>query len=301
MPRFPDLSSPAGAMPSSIFARLVDRLASYQGEVFPLHLGGTHLMPPAASGLSRQSWDAGSLSLSRYGVPAGDPAFVEALIAKLRDKNRLAAEPKTVQITCGATHAFACALGAVLDPGDEVLVCSPFWPLIRGQILAVGAVPVEVPFSSELYRNPQVSARKLLEPFLTSRTAAVYVTTPNNPDGKVLGERELGEVCDLARRANLWVLSDEVYEDYAFDGRAHLSIGSLAHMAERTVSVFSFSKSYAQAGLRVGYMTGPPVVMEAVRKLANHSVYNVPLAMQKAALAALETPGDFLLRAREDY
>src|SRR3954462_12585085 len=102
MPRFPDLSSPAAAMPSSIFARLVDKLATYQGEIFPLHLGDTHLMPPAASWLSRLSWDEGSVSLSRYGTPAGDARLVEAIVTKLREKNRITAEPKTVQITCGA-------------------------------------------------------------------------------------------------------------------------------------------------------------------------------------------------------
>jgi N-succinyldiaminopimelate aminotransferase len=301
MPTFPDLSSPARAMPSSIFARLVDRLASHRGEIYPLHLGDTHLAPPESSILSRCPWDAEAESLYCYGKPAGDPALIEALVDKLTEKNRLAAEPRTLQITSGATHAFTCALRAVLDPGDEVLVCAPFWPLIRGQILATAAHPVEVPFSSKLYENPDASPRALLEPFLTRKTAAIYVTTPNNPDGKVLGERVLAEVGDFARRANLWVLSDEVYEDYAFDGRPHLSIGALPHMAERTISVFSFSKSYGQAGLRVGYMTGPAPVMEAVRKLSNHSVYNVPRAMQLAALAALRAPGDFLARASAEY
>jgi len=96
-------------------------------------------------------------------------------------------------------------------------------------------------------------------------------------------------------------LADEVYEDYAFDGRAHVSIATLPGMAERTLSVFSFSKSYAQAGIRVGYVAGPATAMHAIRKLANHTVYNVPRAMQRAALVALQTGASFLVDARAEY
>jgi aspartate/methionine/tyrosine aminotransferase len=142
---------------------------------------------------------------------------------------------------------------------------------------------------------------QLIGDYVTPRTAAIYFTTPNNPDGKVLDRRVLAGIAEVAKSADLWVLADEVYEDYAFDGREHVSIASLPGMAERTLTVFSFSKSYGQAGLRVGYVVGPEGPMAALRKLSNHSIYNVPVAMQRAALVALREGSPFLLAARAAY
>jgi len=165
----------------------------------------------------------------------------------------------------------------------------------------VGARAVEVPFTSRLYEEPGVDVAQLIGEYVTPRTAAIYFTTPNNPDGKVLDRRVLAGIAEVAKSADLWVLADEVYEDYAFDGREHVSIASLPGMAERTLTVFSFSKSYGQAGLRVGYVVGPEGPMAALRKLSNHSIYNVPVAMQRAALVALREGSPFLLAARAAY
>lgn len=302
MPRFPHVSAPAAAIPASIFSRLVERLAQYQGEIYPFHLGDTYLPPPEEARLETLRWEEPNGAwLYRYSAPAGEPELLAAVVDKLRRKNGLEVGPANVQITAGATHAFACAARALLDQGDEVLLLAPFWPLIRGHVLSVGARPVEVPFSSELYARPGVDPRTLVEPYVTPRTAAMYLSTPNNPDGKVLGARELEAIAALARERNLWVLADEVYEDFTFDGRRHASIAALPGMAERTVTAFSFSKSYGQAGLRVGYVVGPEPVIAAIRKLANHSIYNVPRATQRAALCALRHGEGFLARARDDY
>ncbi len=301
MPRFPSISAPASALPASIFARLASRLAHHRGETYPFHLGDTHLLPPDAGRVEKIAWGDEPTHLYRYGAPAGDAALIDALCAKLAAKNGITAKPSQLQITAGATHAFSCAARATLDQGDEVILLAPFWPLFRGHVLSIGARPVEVPFTSRLYADPTLDARALIEPHITSRTSAIYLITPGNPDGKVLGARELEAIADVARRHDLWVLADEVYEDYAFDDRAHVSIAALPGMAERTLTVFSFSKAYAQAGLRVGYVVGPEPIMLSVRRLANHSVYNVPRAMQSAALAALTTGATFLRDAREAY
>ena len=296
------MSLAAGAMPPSIFARLVERLAAHQGEVFPFHLGDTHLLPPEAARLEALEWtSARAGTLYRYAAPAGDPDLIAALVRKLAAENDLHVGPGALQITAGATHGFSCATRLTLDADDEILLLAPFWPLVRGQVHAVGGRPVEVPFSSELYADPAADPAALLGAYLTPRTAAIYLTTPNNPDGKVLDERALAGIAAVARAADLWVLADEVYEDYAFEGRRHLSIASLPGMAERTLTVFSFSKSYGQAGLRVGYVVGPEGPLAALRKLSNHSIYNVPVAMQRAALVALEEGGPFLGAAREAY
>jgi aspartate/methionine/tyrosine aminotransferase len=275
MPRLGRVSS---ALPESVFARLWPRLEAHAGEVFPFHLGDVHL-PPAAP------LSATDASFYPYGAPAGDPALLAALGDKLARRNQLHG---AVQITCGATHAFACATRALLDPGDEVVLLAPHWPLIRGQILACLATPIECAST-----DPRAK--------ISPRTAALYVTTPGNPDGRVLAREELETVAAVAREHDLWVLADEVYEDFTFDGREHVSIGSLPGMAERTVTVFSFSKAYGLAGLRVGYLVGPPSLVDPVRKLANHSVFNVPVALQRTALAALESGAPYLAHARGEY
>jgi arginine:pyruvate transaminase len=141
-----------------------------------------------------------------------------------------------------------------------------------------------------------------MEDALTERTAALYVTTPNNPDGKVLSRRHLEQLAAFARAHDLWVLSDEVYEDLAFDA-PHVSIAALDGMAERTVTVFSLSKSYALAGYRLGYAVAAEEPMRALRKIANHTVYNVPDVLQRAALAVVEDAASqaWLAGARATY
>lgn len=302
MPRHPDISTPAGSIPSSIFARLVDKLAQFRGDVVPFHLGDTHLRPPEPARLENVAWDeARSCELSCYAPPAGDPHFLEALVEKLAARNGIAATPAQLQVTCGATHAFACVARTVLDPGDEIIVLAPYWPLFRGHVLAAGGRLVEVPFTDRLYADPSLDVRAQIEERVTPRTAAIYFITPNNPDGKVLSRRDLEGIAEVARRHGLWVLADEVYEDYTFDGRPHVSIATLPDMAERTITAFSFSKAYAQAGIRVGYLVGPATAMVPIRKLANHTVYNVPRAMQRAALVALRRGASFLDEARAEY
>ncbi|HEY7957048.1 MAG TPA: pyridoxal phosphate-dependent aminotransferase [Polyangia bacterium] len=284
MPRAPILSSSARALRESIFSRLAGRLARHGKDGVPLHLGDTHRAPPPGLSLAL---DASHL---RYGAPAGEAGLLDALANKLRAQNRLDwVLPLHLQVTVGATHALAAAARALLDPGDEVIVPAPHWPLITGILTNAGAVPVEVELSQRLYADPSLDAAALLEPALTPRTAAIYLTTPNNPDGKVLGRRHLDELAALARAHDLWVISDEVYEDLAYD-EPHLSIASLPGMAERTITVFSLSKSYALAGLRLGYAVAAEAPMRALRKIANHTVYNVPDVLQRAAGALLTDP-----------
>jgi N-succinyldiaminopimelate aminotransferase len=295
MAQFPRLSAAADAVPLSIFARLYERLGRFQGDVIPLQIGDTHLAPPVA--LAEVEL-VGGRELYAYAPPQGWAPLLDGLVEKVRARNRIPIDRDGIQVTCGATHALACAVGALLDPGDELILLSPHWPLIKGIAQTRCVVPVEVPFTQPVIGGADPAA--VLEGVVTPRTTAIYLCTPNNPDGLVLDARTLEAIAEVALRHDLWVLADEVYEDYVYDG-AHQSIAALPGMAARTITVFSFSKSYAQAGLRVGYAAGPAAAMAAVRKMANHSVYNVPQAMQMAALAALERGGPFLAATRERY
>jgi aspartate/methionine/tyrosine aminotransferase len=297
--RHPSLSVAADALPYSIFARLYERLARYQGDVIPFHIGDTHLDPPEASRLGALGFaTSGEPELYRYSAASGDASLIDALVDKVRTDNEMEfAHADNIQIVCGATHALSCSMRAVLDPGDELLVLSPYWPLIRGIAKSCSVVPVEVPYLAET----EGDLEEQLERHLTGRTAALYVCNPNNPDGKVLSHAELAAIARVAERHHLWVLSDEVYEKFLFDGLQHTSIATLPGMAGRTMTAFSFSKSYGQAGLRVGYVVGPAGAVGAVRKMSNHTVYSVPRAMQRAALAALQQGDAFLADARARY
>ncbi len=296
---FPRLSVSAESLPLSIFARLYEKLAGFKGDVIPLQIGDTYLMPPAAGRLSQQAYDD-ARDLYAYGPAPGWPPLVAALTEKVRTVNRIPVEDGGVQITSGATHALACCVGALLDPGDEMILLTPHWPIIRGIAQSRSVVSIEVPFSQMVLAEPGMDPYPLIARAVSAKTRAIYLCTPNNPDGLVLDETTLGAIVRVAEQAGLWILADEVYEHYTYD-RPHVSIASLPGMAARTLTVGSFSKSYGQAGLRVGYVAGPRTVIEAVRKMSNHSIYNVPHAMQRAALASLRDGGEFLSDARARY
>ncbi len=296
---FPRLSVSAESLPLSIFARLYEKLAGFKGDVIPLQIGDTYLMPPAAGRLSQQAYDD-ARDLYAYGPAPGWPPLVAALTEKVRTVNRIPVEDGGVQITSGATHALACCVGALLDPGDEMILLTPHWPIIRGIAQSRSVVSIEVPFSQMVLAEPGMDPDPVIARAVSAKTRAIYLCTPNNPDGLVLDETTLGAIVRVAEQAGLWILADEVYEHYTYD-RPHVSIASLPGMAARTLTVGSFSKSYGQAGLRVGYVAGPRTVIEAVRKMSNHSIYNVPHAMQRAALASLRDGGEFLSDARARY
>jgi aspartate/methionine/tyrosine aminotransferase len=284
--RFPEVSTAGSAVPASIFARLREVLATFEGDVIPLQIGDTHLPPPAM--LHDVEWAGHALDdLYAYGSPNGWTPLVDAIVQKALQKNRIATTAANVQVACGATHALSCAVQALCDPGDELILLTPHWPLIKGMAYGFGVRPIEVPFER-------------LEEAITPRTAAIYYATPNNPDGEMLRPEQLARIAELAQRHRLWILADEVYEDYGYD-REHASIAALPAGADRTVTVFSFAKSYAQAGLRVGYALAPAPIAATLKKLVNHSVYNVPVAMQRAALGALTNGAAFLADAKTAY
>jgi len=287
--RFPALSEAGEAVPASIFARLREHLAKFPGDVIPLQIGDTHLAPPTR--LDEIAWDElPPVDTYAYGAPGGWAPLVDEIILKARAKNSIALGAGGVQVTCGATHALSCAVQALCDRGEELILLTPHWPLIRGIALAHGVVPVEVPYGDI----------EALAAAITPKTAGIYYASPNNPDGAMLSPAQLAAIARLAEAHGLWIFADEVYEDYGYDAQ-HVSIATLPEAAPRTVTVFSFAKSYAQAGMRVGYALAPDRVAAAMKKLVNHSVYNVPVAMQRAALAAMRGGDSFLAGARARY
>jgi aspartate/methionine/tyrosine aminotransferase len=287
VPKHPALAREA-QLRQSVFAGLLGKLARRSGPTYPLHIGDACFAP----GADWQAAAPASPSLGRYGNPAGDPALVDALLAKVAASNGMTSiSAERLQITIGATHALWCAARAVLGPGDEVLLLAPYWPLIRGIATLTGATPVEVPFYDRLATNANVA--DLLSPHLGARTAAIYLTNPNNPDGTVLGRQGLEGIAAFARAHDLWVFADECYEHHVYEGE-HTSIGALPGLEDRVFTAWSFSKSHALAGLRLGYLAGPGEAMVQVRRISNHTVYNAPAGAQAVALAALGRGQQFL-------
>lgn len=285
------LSESARRMKPAVFAELqarIDRLAARGEELIPLQIGDTHLPPPEGARRVLATLDPNDASLYRYGATSGVAQLREAM-ARALVKRGLSVDPASeVLVGNGGTHALFCAAKVVLDPGDEVLVAAPFWPLAPGIFTACGGVPVEASLTQALYRDTTRDPAAVFAPALGPRTKALYFISPNNPDGKVLTIAQLERIAAFAREHDLWVFADEVYSDIVFADDAPPSIASLPGMRERTITVHSLSKSHALAGLRVGSVTAPEHVIAAARRVSTHSAFNVSVAMQRAALAALE-------------
>ena len=296
MPRHPDLAPSLAAMRGSLFTKLAHRVATIEGERHPLHVGDSWLEP--VEGARLEDLKTSDIEgLHRYAKPHGHPQLLEAL------EEQHEVDRARILVTAGATGGLSAVAGATLSPGDEVLILAPFWPLIRGIVQAARARAVEVPFflRSPGQGPPEAEAvAATLSPHLSSRTAALYVNSPNNPTGCVLPPSVLDALGAFARDHGLWLWSDEVYDAYAYT----TSHQALRHSApERCFSAYSFSKTYAMAGNRCGALIGPqaPECMAAVRKVSTHSFYSAPTGSQIAAARALRTGGAWLERTRELY
>ncbi len=233
---------------------------------------------------------------TRYAPSSGIELLRAALANKLTHKNHIPTDIDHVLVTAGGAHAIYVAFQAVLDPGDDVLLFSPFWTPIREMINGAQARPLLVPTTST--RRHGLTAT--LEKMTTSQTRAIYYNTPQNPAGTVFTRQEAEEVAAFARKHDLIVISDEAYEDLVYEGE-HFSIGSLPGMAERTISTFTFSKSYGMTGWRVGYLTAKEPFMTGLRKLVLYSVNGVSTPSQWAALEALSLPEEIFAERRRQY
>jgi N-succinyldiaminopimelate aminotransferase len=263
--------------------------------VCPLHVGDTWLQPFAGSRM-QDLLEAEHPDLHRYSETQGLPALVSALLEKARTRNRIPCERGSVLVTAGATGALGAAVGMCSAPGEEVLVLAPFWPLIRGIVQAFRATPVEVPFYDRV--DSEAAAVAAVRERIGAETVALYVSTPSNPTGRVLPASWLEALASLARSAGLWLISDEVYEDYVYRGE-HVSLARFA--PERTLTAFSFSKAYGMAGHRTGYLVGPPAAVAQALKVSTHTFYAAPTAGQQAGLRALTAGAAWVERARETY
>ncbi len=298
MPRHPRVAPALDHLTGSLFSKLAGRIGALQGEVFPPHVGDSWLEPPPGA-RTEDILHAEHARLNCYARPHGHPDLLEAVRAYYD------VDPARLLVTTGATGALDAISGALLAPGDEVLICAPYWPLIRGIVRERRGVPRELDLYLDLDRSlPPEQARAAVaarvSAAVTDRTVAIYVNTPNNPTGFVMTEPELQGLVDAARAHGLWIWSDAVYEHHAY-ARPEVPLRDLA--PERTFEVHSFSKGWAMAGNRCGFVIGPEDKRHVgqVRKISTHTVYSAPTVSQLAGAAVLRNGEDWLAACRNAY
>jgi aspartate/methionine/tyrosine aminotransferase len=222
-----------------------------------------------------------------YAPGGGIPALREAIVEKVRDRNGAPCSVEQVVVTTGGCGGLFTSLLLLLEPGSELLIPDPGWSNYPAMAHVLNAVAVGYPLDRERNMRLDVEA---LERLVTDRTRAVIVNSPGNPTGAVESEQNLRAVLEVASRHDLWVISDECYDELIFDGR-HTSMASLGD-AERVVTVFTFSKSYAMTGWRVGYVVAPAELADLLSLHQEPVVSCASTISQHAALTALRGPQD---------
>jgi N-succinyldiaminopimelate aminotransferase len=298
MPRPPRASSHAASLSDRVYSALVERARTLPGPIYPLHVGDTYRAPPPGARAEDQH-AADFPRLHGYAPVLGEPRLIEAIRGRATARHGVALDADGLQVMPGATGGFATVLTALLDPGEELLLPAPFWPLIRGIATARGCQAVEVPFFTRL-GTPGFDPEEVLERAVTPRTAALYVNDPNNPTGRVLDDDTAAAIARVARRHDLWVLADVAYEDLVY-GPPRRPIWLREDLAGRTLVTATVSKSHALAGARVGWTHGPAQVMGAVRGVQTFMHYCAARPMQLAAARALEGGDTWLADARRAY
>ncbi len=235
---------------------------------------------------------------THYLPTTGVPRLRQLLGEKLRRKNAVPLErDEDILVTNGGTHGVYAACQALLDPGDEVIVPDPEWPPTMAIIRAAHGQPVAVQLHEGMGWRWNLDE---LERAITPRTKAIYVNSPNNPTGGLLTRTDLERVAAIARERNLWILSDEAYEDIVFEGE-HVSIASLPGMYERTIPIYTMSKTYAVTGVRLGYLAiKDPALRARATKLVLYTTSNVCSLAQYGGIGALEGSQETITAFREE-
>ena len=240
----------------------------------------------------------------QYSVTYGAPNLRAALAEKYRRTTGVEADPETqVLVTCGGTEAMMSAMMALCDPGDKVLVFSPFYENYGADAILSGAEPIYIPLVPPDYRfDPS-----LIEEGFRAGAKAIVICNPSNPCGKVFMREELLLIGELAKRYDAYVVTDEVYEHMVYAPAVHTAMAGLPGMAERTITCNSLSKTFSITGWRLGYLIGPEEVVEAARKVHDFLTVGAPSPLQEAAVTGLGFGEDYyrelnaLYRKKRDY
>ena len=289
----PSLSPHIDQVPGSGIRRVFE-IALELDDVIMLAVGEPDL--PVAAHILAAGARATTDDFTNYTANGGIAPLRAAIVEKLARENDIHVPVEQVWVTVGATQALHQAMALMLAAGDEILVPDPGYTTFTMSARLLGGQPV--PYSLTVDRGfaPDIDE---LDRLVTDRTRAIIVNTPSNPLGSILDRTQLQCLLDFARRHDLWVLSDEVYEYFTY-GPAHVSLASL-DTDNRVFSVFSLSKTYAMTGFRVGYLVTPPGLAMTMRSVQETTVSCVNAPAQIAAIAALTGDHQHVAEAREHY
>ena len=281
----------------SDIVKLRNRIMELRSEGATVHQfeGGEPFMPTPDS-IKQAMKRALDENETRYAPSSGIPELREAIAEKLRTRNGIPAESKDVIVVNGGMQALFGAFQSIVNPGDEVLLFSPYWTPIKDLVAHCQGRSVLVPTSEAR----EFGFQQTLARYTNERTRAIYYNTPQNPSGVVFTPEEAKAVAEFAQDRDLVVVADEAYEDLVYDGE-HCSIASLDGMLERTISCFTFSKSYAMTGWRLGYAVATEPWMTGLRKATLYSSNGVSTPTQWAGVAALQIDPSVLGEIRNQY
>ncbi|HUF71104.1 MAG TPA: aminotransferase class I/II-fold pyridoxal phosphate-dependent enzyme [Longimicrobiales bacterium] len=241
---------------------------------------------PAPDVLKEAACEAIRADVNQYAVTWGTPRLRRALAAKYeRDYDFHVDEASQITVTCGATEAMAATLLAIIDPGDEVIIFEPFYENYGPDAILCEARPVWVPLDA----NGPLDVDRVAAA-ITKRTRAIVINSPNNPTGRVFDRHELLGLADLCLKHDLIAVTDEIYEHIIYAG-PHVPIATLDGMADRTITISGFSKTFSVTGWRVGTIVAPPDITQAIRKVHDFLTVGAPAPLQEACAAALDSLG----------
>jgi arginine:pyruvate transaminase len=232
-----------------------------------------------------------------YAPTIGYPQLRAAIAARCERRSGRPCAAANVAVVPGAQGGLFSALSCIAGAGDEVIIPEPIYATYEGVVGATGATMVTVPLDAARGFRPDIGA---IAAAITPRTRVLWINTPHNPTGVVFTADEMAAIAALCRKHDLWLLSDEVYEDLAF-ARPHLGAWSLPDMADRAIVIGSLSKSHAAPAFRLGWMVGPPALIQHVSNLLLSVTYGSPAFLQDGALAALSTDLPEVTALHEDY
>jgi N-succinyldiaminopimelate aminotransferase len=282
-----------------VYSDLEQRALAKNERIYRLHVGDTYRDPVAAARAEHQL-SSEHPGLHRYAPVQGEPGLIAAFLDYVESRHGETLDRELVQVMSGATAGLSVVCQVLLEPGDEVLLPSPFWPLSRGIIATKGAVPVEVPFYTRLDETG-FDVEAVLEDAVTDRSVALYVNTPNNPSGRLLSAATIDAMLRVAKRHDLWVLCDEAYEEIYFDAEPPDAVWKRADIQDRAIAFHTLSKTYGFAGARVGFTHGPRSVMAAIRGMQTFHTYCAPRPMQFGAVEALRHGDEWIEESRSVY
>jgi aspartate/methionine/tyrosine aminotransferase len=289
-------SDRAGRFTESVIREMTRLFLVHQGE------RGVNLAQgfpdfPAPAELKEAAKAAIDADVNQYAITWGAKQLREAIAAKTRRWAGIEVDPeRELCVCCGATEAMAATMLALVNPGDEVIVFSPYYENYWPDAVLAGATPRFVTLREPAWSIDEAELRAAFGP----RTRAIVVNTPNNPTGKVFSRAELGLIAELCQHWDAVAITDEIYEHMVYEGE-HVRLATLPGMRERTVTINGVSKTYSVTGWRIGWTIAPPELTDPIRKVHDFLTVGAPAPLQAAATVALALPDQYYAALLNGY